>query len=187
MKTHILLPTALLLVLAACQEEEAAPPAPEPVEVEAAEGEPVEVEPVEVEVEEEPDVVEEEPEEETEAESEEAEPVGKVTPEEEEALQFFTEVYDGIADVTFRPEEDMYMILPTDEDAIQGVGFMVYGPPPGEEWEEFKQHFAELSLNLDEVVGDRDHALVMTFPGEPPELILAAMNGDIFYDITEEE
>lgn len=189
MKTQLLLPIAILFLLAACQPQETVTPAPVEAQPVEAEAEPAGIK--EEPLEEESTEIEEEPAEEAveveENQAEEERMNYDITPEEEEALKYFTEVYDGLAEVTFLEEDNFYMVHPKDEEMKEAIEFMVYGPPTGESWENFREHFASHSLQLDEIVGDELHAIVLMYPDEPREPVLGAMNGVIIYDKTKEK
>ena len=158
----------------------------EEVSVEDHKVEEVVVEETEIE-EEEAEAEEEEPIEEAVAEPEPEEEAVEITPEEERQLRTSLAVslmessFKNTATIRYSEESDSITILPTDEDFAMAIMFLISGDIPMSEWYTLRDSFVEMSLSINENVGE-GITISLLNPSNPDLTILTVVDGIVFYD-----
>ena len=156
----------------------------EKASVESHKEEEVVVEETEVEAEE---IEEEEPIEEVVVEPEPEEEAVEITPEEERQLRTSLAVslmersFENTATIRYNEESDSITILPTDEDFAMAIMFLISGDIPMSEWYTLRDSFVEMSLSINENVGE-GITISLLNPSNPDLTILTVVDGIVFYD-----
>ena len=142
------------------------------------------------EIEQEPEETEQEPEEIEEVVEEEPEPeeeAVEITPEEERRLRTSLAVslmersFENTATIRYNEESDSITILPTDEDFAMAIMFLISGDIPMSEWYTLRDSFVEMSLSINENVGE-GITISLLNPSNPDLTILTVVDGIVFYD-----